>query len=99
MLKLSQAEYIDSILQRFNMANFNLVVTPTDKGSHLQDSEATAHENEKQYQALTRSLTYVAMSMQPDIGYITQFLSQSNKNPSQLNWNATKRVLRHLKGT
>src|SRR5882724_5229139 len=37
--------------------------------------------------------------MHPDIGYITQFLSQANKNPSQCDWNATKRVLRYLKRT
>jgi len=37
--------------------------------------------------------------MHPDIGYITQFLSQANKNPSQCDWNTTKRVLRYLKRT
>ena len=39
------------------------------------------------------------MLTQPDIGYITQFLSQLNKGPSQCNWNAAKRVLCYLKGT
>ncbi len=39
------------------------------------------------------------MSTRPDIGYITQFLSQSNKGPSQHDWNAVKRVLWYLKGT
>src|SRR6266481_3998826 len=98
-LKISQAEYIDSILQRFEMMNCNPVVTPTDKGSHLQDGDTAAYENKKQYQALTGSLTYAAMSTRPDIGYITQFLSQSNKGPSQNEWNAVKRVLWYLKGT
>src|SRR5882724_1070542 len=98
-LKLSQPEYIKSILQRFDMTNCNPVVTPVDKGSHLQDGKKTAFENEKQYQALTGSLTYAAMSTRPDIGYITQYLSQSNKNPSERDWLAAKRVLRYLKGT
>ena len=98
-LKLSQSEYINSILQRFDMSNCNPIVTPTDKGSHLQDGEIVGFDNEKQYQALTGSLTYAAMSTCPDIGYIMQFLSQANKNPSQCNWNAAKRVLRYLKGT
>ena len=39
------------------------------------------------------------MSTHPDIAYITQFLSQSNKNPNQQDWKAGKRVLRYLKGT
>ena len=82
-LKISQSEYIDSILQRFDMADCNPVVTPVDKGSHLQESGAEMLENEKQYQALTGSLTYAAMSTRPDIGYIMQYLSQLNKGPTQ----------------
>src|SRR5882672_648010 len=34
-LKLSQSKNIDSILQRFDMVDCNLVVMPVDKGSHL----------------------------------------------------------------
>src|SRR5882724_4875498 len=98
-LKLSQAKYIDSVLQRFEMSDCNPVVTPTDKGSHLHEGETGIYENEMQYQALTGSLTYAAMSTRPDIGYITQYLSQSNKGPLQHDWNAAKRVLRYLKGT
>ncbi len=70
-IKLSQSEYVDSILQRFDMSDCNPVVTPTDKGSHLQDGETAAYEDKKRYQALTGSLTYAAMSTRPDIGYIT----------------------------
>ena len=72
---------------------------PVDKGSHLQDRESVVYENQKTYQALVGSLTYAAMSTCPDIGYVTQFLSQANKHPSQWDWNTVKRVLRYLKGT
>ena len=92
-LKLSQAEYVDSILQRFNLADCNAVVTPIDKGSHLQNGETKAYHDEKKYQALIGSLTYTVMSTRPDIGYITQFLSQSNKSPTEGDWNVAKRVL------
>jgi len=50
---------------------------PVDKGLHLQKGEVVAFDNEKQYQALTSSLTYVAMLMRPDIGYVMQYLSQT----------------------
>ena len=99
MLKMSQSKYIDSVLQRFNMTDSNPVMTPIDKGSHLKKDEDVLYENIKEYQALTGSLTYVAMSTCPDVAYITQFLSQSNKNPTQQDWNAGKRVLKYLKGT
>ena len=81
------------------MADCNAVVTPTNKGSHLQNGETEAYHNEKKYQALIGSLTYAMMSTRPDIGYITQFLSQSNKSPTERDWNTAKRVLRYLKGT
>ena len=74
MLKLSQAEYIDSMLQWFEMSDCNSVATPTDKGSHLHEGETGIYKNEKQYQALMGSLTYAAISTQPDIGYVTQYL-------------------------
>ena len=40
MLKISQSEYIDSMLQRFDMVDCNPMVTLVDKGLHLQESEA-----------------------------------------------------------
>src|SRR5882724_803182 len=98
-LKMTQSEYIDTMLSRFDMRDCNPVVTPMDKGSHLQDKESAPYENEKTYQALIGSLTYATMPTHPDIGYITQYLSQANKKPSQRDWNTVKRVLRYLKGT
>ena len=82
-LIMSQSKYIDTMLQRFDMTNFNPVVTPIDKGSHLQKDEEVPYENVKEYQALTGSLTYAAMSTCPNVAYIMQFLSQSNKSPTQ----------------
>lgn len=81
-LKLSQGEYIDSLVERFEMTGCNPVATLVDKGSHLQDGDKKPYENIKRYQAMTGSLTYVVMSTRPDITYIMQFLSQSNKNPT-----------------
>jgi len=76
----SSLEQINSILQRFNDGQLqHPVVTLWIRGSHLQEGEMVACDNEKQYQELTGSLTYAAMSMWPEIGYIMQYLSQSNK--------------------
>ena len=97
-LKLSQAKYIDSILHKFDMTDCNPVLTPVDKGSHLQGEGSAVYEDEKCYQALTSSLSYAAMSTHLDIGYITQYLSQLNKGLTQCDWNMAKRVLPYLKG-
>jgi len=72
---------------------------PVDRGSHLEGGDSTPFEDGKLYQTLTGSLTYTAMSTQPDIGYVMQYLSQLNMKPSRGNWAAAKCVLHYLKGT
>src|SRR5882724_10345706 len=62
-------------------------------------TESAIYKSVRMYQALIGSLTYAATSTCPDIGYITQFLSQANKDPRQRDWDTAKRVLRYLKGT
>ena len=61
-LKLLQSEYIDTMLQRFELVDCNPVTMLVHKGSHLDKGEVVPFENKKLHQALTRSLTYVAMS-------------------------------------
>jgi len=65
------------------MGDCNPVLTPIDKGPHLQDRESAIYKSVRTYQALIGSLTYAATSMGLDIRYITQFLSQANKDPRQ----------------
>jgi len=74
-MKLLQPEYIDTMLERFGMNDCNPVATLVDKCSHLQDNGFGPYDNVREYQALTRSLTYAAMSTYTNIAYITQFLS------------------------
>ena len=61
ILKMSQSDYIEHMLLRFNMSECNPIAMPVDKGSHLQDGESQIYKSEKTYQALTGSLTYAAM--------------------------------------
>jgi len=46
-LKLSQADHIEALLQWFNMSSCIPIVTPMDKGSHLQDGESVAYKRER----------------------------------------------------
>jgi len=39
-LKLSQPEYIESMLQRYGMSDCNPVATPIDKGTHLRNGSS-----------------------------------------------------------
>ncbi len=98
-LKLSQSEYINSIIRRFKMEDCNPMVLPTDKCSHLEESQMIAFDNEKLYQVLTGSLMYAVMLTRPNIGYMTQFLLQANMNQSQQDWIVAKWVVHYLKGS
>ncbi|KAJ3474890.1 hypothetical protein NLI96_g12195 [Meripilus lineatus] len=53
----------------------------------------------KPYSQLIGSLMYAAICTRPDIAYSTSTLAQFMSDPSPTHWEATKRVLRYLKGT
>ena len=42
---------------------------------------------------------WTAVATQPDIAFTVSLLSQFLENPSQIHWNAVKRVFQDLKGT
>jgi hypothetical protein len=76
-----------------------------DMGAALSDShspsthaQAEAMENVP-YQRGIGSLMYAATSMCPDIAFVVSILSQFMRNPGPAHWEATKRVMRYLKGT
>ena len=44
------------------------------------------------------SLTWAAVATQPDIAFTVSTLSQFLENPSQIHWEAVKKIFRYLKG-
>lgn len=44
-------------------------------------------------------MLYLAVNTRPDISASVTILSQSNKQPTSVDWNEVKRVARYLKGT
>src|SRR5882724_6257430 len=51
------------------------------------------------YKEIIGSLMYAAIATQPDIVFMTSILAQFTQNPTQVHWEATKRVVRYLKTT
>lgn len=102
---LSQAQYIQRILKKFNMEDCNAVATPLDCKQVLSNEMSPKSEDDRNkmenipYQELIGSLLYAAQVTRPDICYAVNKLSQFNQNPGMAHWNAAKRVLRYLKGT
>jgi len=104
-IRLSQKAYVETILEHFNLTNANTAATPMDMGAALSDShspsthaQAEAMENVP-YQRGIGLLMYAATSTRPDIAFAVSILSQFMRNPGPAHWEATKRVMRYLKGT
>ncbi|CEO95070.1 hypothetical protein PBRA_009602 [Plasmodiophora brassicae] len=104
-ITLDQAEYIEKVLDDFNMSNCHPVDTPHQPGVHLTKSMSPQSDIErdemanKPYLKLIGCLTWLAHRCRPDIAYITNVLAQFSSNPGISHWRAGQRVLKYLAGT
>ena len=100
VLFVNQSAYLQSVLERFGMAECNPVSTPMEPGKHYEKTP----DNEdgldtREFQALIGSLVYASIATRPDISEAVGKLSQHMARPSKEHWTAAKRVLRYVKGT
>ena len=99
-IDIDQIDYIQSVLERFDMADCKPARTPLPAGAVLEKSSHTAADHSrKRYQSLIGNLLYATLGTRPDISFAVQKLSQYNSNPSDAHWNYAKYVLRYLQGT
>src|SRR6202035_2025217 len=99
-LKLHQAKYINSVLNKFNMAESKPVYTPMDSKVKLEPNPNIATlEQIKWFQSAIGSLLYLALATRADIAYAVIKLSRFTSNPSIEHITAIKRVFRYLRAT
>ena len=104
-ISLSQAHFVETLLQKFGLENANPVSTPIDPNINLDTPETSENEdkpNEKisnSYATLISSLMYLALGTRPDISYAVNKLAQFTQKPQPKHWTAVKRIFRYLKGT
>ncbi|KAE8723109.1 Retrovirus-related Pol polyprotein from transposon TNT 1-94 [Hibiscus syriacus] len=104
-LMLSQAEYINKVLSRFNMQDAKPVSTPL--GVHFRLSkeqspkteEERAHMVKVPYASAIRSMMYAMVCTIPDIAQAVGAVSRYMNNPGKVHWEAVKWILRYLRGT
>lgn len=95
---LHQKKYLQEVLERFQMSNYNAAITPADCGIKLsrdQDEKAVDHTLYKQ---IVGCLRYICNS-RPDIAYSVGLISRFMDDPKSSHLVAAKRILRYLKGT
>ena len=100
-----QQTYIERILERFNLQDTKTYANPLDPNIKLTKDQCLTTDEEKErmkkipYRQAIGSLMWTAVATQPDIAFAVSLSSQFLENPSQIHWNAVKRIFQYLKGT
>jgi hypothetical protein len=100
-LYLSQEHYIESLLERFDMATCNPAKTPlpaTFTSSAATDAEHELAKHEP-YPAMVGSLLYLATITRPDIAYATSLLSRTVSKWNMAHVRAARHLMRYLRAT
>ncbi|XP_050315536.1 uncharacterized protein LOC126750078 [Anthonomus grandis grandis] len=96
---LDQEQYINQVLDRFNMGDCKPVNTPMEKGLCFDKPDPSVYQKELPYQQFLSSLVYISVLTRPDITFAVNFLSQFNNCYTEQRWKCAKRLLRYLQGT
>ena len=99
-ISLNQANYIEKLLDQFNMKDANPVKTPVDPAIKLTVSNDDCENFRKDiYQSAVGKLLYLSTRTRPDITFAVCNVARYCSKPNQQHWNAVKRILRYLRGT
>ena len=104
-LKLSQTEYVEKVLQRFNMHDAKAVSTPLGSQFRLSTDQSPKTDAEMRsmekvpYASAIGSLMYAMVCTRPDIAHAVGVVSRFASNPGKEHWEAVKWILCYLKGT
>lgn len=97
-LTLSQAHYVDKILEKFNKEDKRVARSPVDTTLHLCKNR-TEPVAQLEYSRIIGSLMYLMTCTRPDLAYAVSRLSRYTSNPSVQHWKAIIRVLRYIRYT
>jgi len=80
------------------MAGAKEATTPLSTTSNLILTDGFASIDASEFRSVIGSLQYLSLT-RPDIAFTVHKLSQFMHKPTQLHWQAVKRLIRYLKGT
>ena len=98
LLYVSQPDYTEKILQRFQMSRCNPVSLPATPEAFLNKEENSEKTVKVPFKEVTGSLMYLMLSTRPDIAFAVNQISQFCKNPRPAHWAAAKRIFTYLRG-
>eukprot|EP00253_Pinus_taeda_P036216 PITA_36216 len=95
---ISQARYVNEVLERFNMQEFMAAITPMVMGLKLSKEDSSKDFDPSLYKSIVGSLMYLTTT-RPDIMFAVSLISRFVERPKEAHWQAAKRILRYVKGT
>jgi hypothetical protein len=99
---LSQTSYIERLLERFNLEDLNMKMTPMAEGVRLEkmpESDDVKEDFKRLYQAKVGSLQYLVKMTRPDVAYAVKEVSKYCHHPGSMHMNAVDRSFAYLKST
>ena len=104
-ISLSQTQYIESVLKRFDMLHCKPISTPMSTPCKLsiEDAPRTIKERDEMlnvpYKQILGCIRYLVSCTRPDLCFTAGILSRFMQDPGPKHWQALKRLLRYLKRT
>ncbi|KAJ4818128.1 hypothetical protein LUZ62_030694 [Rhynchospora pubera] len=95
---LTQTKYLKNILTRANMLLSKPTASPMVVHTSLSLHEGDPMDNPSLYRTIVGALQYATIT-RPDIAFAVNKVSQFMHSPTNLHWEAVKRILRYLNGT
>jgi len=104
MVRLSQEQYCNDVLKRFQMDDCTPVDTPCEANLHLAASDSPPLDKRnaevvRNYQQLIRACMYLTCFTRGDCSFAVNQRARFMSNPGPTHISAAKRILRYLAGT
>jgi len=99
-ININQNDYINKMLNKFELNNIYIKNTPMDSNIKLDPNLNKASQSDiTKFQRLIGSLLYLMLCTRPDIAFPVIKLARFANNPSNIHFKAVYRVFAYLKGT
>jgi ATP-binding cassette subfamily B (MDR/TAP) protein 1 len=105
LLFLSQHDYINKVLHRFNMPDAKKVTTPIAPHFKLSSTQCPFTDEDIDYMSrvpyssVIGSLMYVMVCSHPDLVYVMSLVSRYMANHGKEHWKVVQWIFRYLRGT
>ncbi|KAJ9517240.1 hypothetical protein QJQ45_009139 [Haematococcus lacustris] len=100
ILRLTQQQYIEQLLQRFGLAECNPRQLPLSPGTQLvKEGEQLSEQHTLRYRELVGGLLWLSTCTRPDIAFAVGQLTRYMQSPTREHEQAAQGVLRYLRGT